>query len=169
MWLFWELCPWMVIFISDNQGRLTEVKTRLFWWWEKLGVGLHDRGKANLSPTQMQLYWFQAQCATTNILPLFQNNWLFKGLIWFDGFKKIHGGHASFYYVGQAWGWWWLSVAEINVPLSNRGTCGYQVGSSLSSLWSFLILWTAGPVLGRSFFLIDNQGRLHSKNGFIWG
>jgi hypothetical protein len=28
----------------------------------------------------------------------------------------------------RAWGRWWLTVAEIKVPLSNRGTCGYQVG-----------------------------------------
>jgi hypothetical protein len=32
MCLFLGLCPWMVILISDNnQGRFTEVKTKLFW------------------------------------------------------------------------------------------------------------------------------------------
>ena len=33
-----------------------------------------------------------------------------------------------------------ITLAGISVPLSNRGTCGYQVGSSLLSLESFLIL-----------------------------
>ena len=33
-----------------------------------------------------------------------------------------------------------ITLAGIIVPLSNQGTCGYQVGSSLLSLESFLIL-----------------------------
>ena len=37
-------------------------------------------------------------------------------------------------------GRWWLTLTEISVPLNNRGTCGYQAGSSLLSLESFLNL-----------------------------
>jgi hypothetical protein len=29
--LFWWFCPWMVILVSDNQGRFTKVETRLIW------------------------------------------------------------------------------------------------------------------------------------------
>ena len=61
-------------------------------------------------------------------------------------------------------GRWWLTVAEISVPLSDRGTCGYQVGSSLLSLESFLILWYLLLSLdGHSCWVITRAAQLYKQ------